>query len=186
MFFTSCTYDESPEMCFIGDSITHLWDTDFFFPEYTTSNHGVSGAKIDDLFTWDLSECKNIPSIILIGTNNLKAATKNDSTKALFQKVYIQKYMKLLGQIKSSNYVIISILPRDRLYEEKGALNSYIKILNDSLKKTLDQQDFQTDFIDAYPHFLKDSLIIREYYSDGLHLSEEGYRKLTSLVRKAL
>lgn len=186
LFFAACSFEEPTNVCFIGDSITHMWDTDFFFPEHSTANHGVNGAKIDDLFDWDLSECKDIPSVIMIGTNNLNAVAKSDSLKAVFLGVYIKKYMKLLDQIKSSNYVVISILPRDRHYEEKGALNPYIKVLNDSLKSSLEEQDFKSTFVDAYPHFLKDSAIIKDYYSDGLHLTEEGYDLLSSLVRDAL
>lgn len=185
-FFGSCSSDIGPRVCFVGDSITDLWDLDYFFPEYSPANHGTSGAKIEDVFTWNLSGCKDLPTVILIGTNNLNAVAKSDSLKAAFVGDYVKKYMKLLDQIEASNYVVISILPRDRLYKEKGALNPYIKTLNDSLERSLDQQDFKSVFVDAYPHFLKDSAIIRDYYNDGLHLSEEGYDLLNSLVRGAL
>lgn len=186
LFFGSCSSDINPKICFIGDSITHLWDVDFYFPDYFPANHGVNRAKIEDVFTWDLSECKDVPTVIMIGTNNLNAAAKSDSHKEAFWGTYVEKYMKLLKQIEASNYVVISILPRDREYKENGALNSYIKVLNDSLERTLDHQKIKSAFVNAYPHFLKDSAIIREYYSDGLHLSEEGYDLLSSLVREAL
>lgn len=186
LFFAACSSGNEPDLCFIGDSITHLWDTSFFFPEYSPANHGINGAKIEDTFKWDLSECKGIPSIILIGTNNLNKAAKNASTKAAFLEEYTQMYMSLLDKIQASNYFIISILPRNRLYEENGALNDYIKRLNDALKEMLKGYPVKNTFIDAYPEFLKDSAIIREYYSDGLHLSEEGYDLLSSLVRSAI
>lgn len=186
--FSSCHYslEEKHNLCFIGDSITHLWDIDYFFPEYSPANYGVNGAKIDDVFEWDLSECEGIPSVILIGTNNLNAVVKSEKSKATFIEQYIQKYMKILDQTKSNKYIIISILPRDRLYKENESMNSYIKVLNDSLKSSLQKQDFESKFVDAYPHFLRDSAIIKDYYSDGLHLSEEGYSLLSTLVRDAL
>ena len=186
LFLGACSSDTRSRICFVGDSITHLWDVDYYFPEYFPANHGVNRAKIEDVFTWDLSDCKDIPTVIMIGTNNLNAVAKSDSLKAAFLGNYIKKYMELLEQIEASNYVVISILPRDREYNEKGALNPYIAVLNDSLERTLDHQKFNSTFVNAYPHFLKDSAIIREYYSDGLHLSEEGYDVLSSLVREVL
>ena len=186
VLFGACSSDIAPRICFVGDSITHLWDLDYFFPEYSTANHGVNGAKIDDIFTWDLSECKDVPTVVLIGTNNLNAIAKSDSLKKTFLSTYVQKYMKILNQIEASNYVVISVLPRDRLYKENNALNPYIKTLNDTLESSLDQQKFKSSFVNAYPYFLKDSAIIRDYYNDGLHLSEEGYDLLSSLVRRPL
>lgn len=189
LFFASCkstSSDEPKEVCFFGDSITYLWNTKKYFPEYITFNHGIDGAKIDKLFKQDFSECEGITTVIMIGTNNLNTAAKNDSLKSVFLEEYPQKYIKLLNQINASNYVVISILPRDHYYKENGILNSYIKVLNDSLKNTLKNQDFESTFVNAYPHFLKDSVINHDYYVDGLHLTKEGYNLLSSLVQNAL
>lgn len=46
LWSTSCSLDANSELCFIGDSITHLWDLEYYFPGYHIHKHAVDGAKL--------------------------------------------------------------------------------------------------------------------------------------------
>ena len=70
--FGSCAFEEGEdELCFVGDSITYLWDLEYYFPNYIVSKHAVSGAGLKQMDSWDVSDCKGRTTILLIGTNDI-------------------------------------------------------------------------------------------------------------------
>ena len=67
---SSCSDDGVSELCFVGDSLVAGWDVKASFPTYVVRNDGVSGARVEDILTWNLDyRDKNV--VMLIGTNNL-------------------------------------------------------------------------------------------------------------------
>ena len=63
-----------PELLFIGDSITHNWETDCYFPEYYTVNRGIGGDISEDLknrFQADALDLEPERIVLLVGINDL-------------------------------------------------------------------------------------------------------------------
>lgn len=170
----SCATDASDsKLCFIGDSITYGWDLRKEFPTYNTIVHAKKGARIQDVLSWDVSDCSGEPTVILMGTNNLGNMSG-----------FLDSYTSALKHINGSRYYIVSILPRNE--QNNSQYRKLTEQANANLKKLADEYTGSNVFIDAYPLFLQDGEIQQEYFTDGLHLSESGYDILSNIVRSKL
>jgi lysophospholipase L1-like esterase len=56
-----------------------------------------------------------------------------------------------------------------------------VKQLNAFLKEQC--HIFNCTFIDLYPYFEKDDVLVQAYTYDGLHISEAGYQLWTSIIK---
>ncbi len=189
-FFTACdlTSGETTEVCFIGDSITDLWDVQYHFPDQFIHKYGVGGAKIEDVQKWDVSVCQNKRVILLIGTNNIPFAN-NDSAfpSADLLNQFVSNYSDFIKKLKPEKLYAISILPRRIIFKESKIIFQIIPEWNQRLQSTLETSNIPYQLINAYPKFLKkESSIQEDYFSDGIHLSEEGYGVLSAIIRGAL
>lgn len=180
--------EDNSEICFVGDSITDLWDVEYHFPGRFIHKHGIGGSKVEDVMEWDLSACQDLPTVLLIGTNNIDYLEHtNDSTSNLLSQNFYTKYKTLVKNIKPSKLYAISILPRRILLTEDPRIINVIHDINDSLQKTLKEISTKNTFINAYPAFIdnRDSLI-KDFFVDGIHLNADGYEALSAEVRKKL
>ncbi|WP_407444705.1 hypothetical protein [Fibrobacter sp.] len=128
-----CFFDSNySEICFIGDSITQQWDIERSFPGYAIKKHAKIGARISDVFKWDIDECQGIPTVILIGTNDIGHLTAKDSTTEKFQDFLTQKYVSLAKKINANPLFVISILPRNYKEQQDPSVNQNIEQQNQS------------------------------------------------------
>lgn len=180
--------DDSPsEICFIGDSITYQWDLEKYFPEYKINKHAISGSVLEDVTQWDTEDCKGIPTVMLIGTNNLLYGMENDTLTSKFIQDFSTQYAQIANSFNASKFYAISILPRNKSDNESLSLNADIRKLNQQIDQTLKQTNIHYEFIDVYDYFLdKDGDIHWDYYYDGLHLTQEGYEILSYHIKDAL
>ena len=142
----------------LGDSITagNEWDLDSF---------GVPGATLDWMYYNhpDLTRYDNI--YILMGINNL--AEGDEIT-------FINSFMIYMKEkFIDKNFYIISVLPIDETQRD-FTTNEEIKELNTVLSKI-------SNVINVYDYML-DSESNNPYTTDGLHLTEEGYSILESIL----
>lgn len=188
LFFVACSsFDNaSSEVCFVGDSITDLWDVEKFFPEYKSNKHAVSGAILEDVSKWKTGDCNGVPTVMLIGTNNLWRGMEGESLNDEFVKTFLSKYIAQVRSFEASIFYAISILPRNREHNEPKYINVEIQKLNSLIYDSLQESKLNFKFIDVYENFLEsENQIHWDYYSDGLHLTEEGYEILSYKLLEA-
>ena len=187
-FLGACAFDEGDsELCFIGDSITHQWDLDYYFPGYSIKKHAVVGAKVQDIDRWDVSDCEGLTTVILIGTNDIGLIRSGDSNAKSSRSYFAKLFMERARRINAEKLVVVSILPRNYLGEQDTSVNLNIELQNAVLKDSLQSSSLQFTFVNAFPYFLGDGYEIDEdLLYDGLHPSPEGYEVLTRRVREKL
>lgn len=186
--FWGCHFDSGKsELCFIGDSITHQWDTESFFSGYATKKYAVSGAKLRDVDEWETKDCADQTIVFLIGTNDigfLSPDKKNIQDSLLnFAHTYAQKARSFFA----NPLLVISILPRNYQNYDQIASNKMIQMQNLLIKQQLDSLKVDYKFIDVFKYFLnKDYMINEDLFRDGLHPNPEGYELLSNIVKDYL
>ena len=89
----ACSEEKEGELCFVGDSLVAGWDVKDAFPTWIVRNDGVSGAKLEEIATWNLNyQDKNV--VMLIGTNNLGGKLFNDATRQEFITDFVDEYKR--------------------------------------------------------------------------------------------
>ena len=187
-FLGACAFDEGDsELCFIGDSITHQWDLDYYFPGYSIKKHAVVGAKVQDIDRWDVSDCEGLTTVILIGTNDIGLIRSGDSNAKSSRSYFAKLFMERAKRINATKLVVVSILPRNYLGEQDTSVNLNIELQNAVLKDSLQSSSLRFAFVNVFPYFLEKGYEIDEdLLYDGLHPSPEVYEVLTRRVREKL
>jgi len=149
-----------------GDSITSCMSAKYL--QYNAINMATAGSRINDVYKRVTeTEFAVHPGciIILIGINNLFSSSFSISEyKKLIRYLHL-KYSK-------SRIVCVSILPVDI----KG-MNELIIQANSEI------ESFSKDSGFIYLDIYKD-MLLPAYRVDGLHLSDAGYKKLTSFYNR--
>lgn len=185
----SCSFvnEGNSEICFVGDSITHIWDLEFFFPGFRVHKYAENGAKVQDLDDWNLSVCEGIPTVFLMGTNNIGRYSVDSKNIEKIRKTFLKDLIPRLEKIKANPLLFVSILPRNRDWLETEKVNENIEIQNKMIKDTLDKLQFHYRYIDAFYLFLKDDYQIKKnFFYDGVHPSKEGFEVLSKKVLEFL
>lgn len=181
----------SPMTIFYGDSITDYYPIDQYFKNDTYLNKGISGITSNEALEKLETEVLNYHPkrlFLLIGTNDLNDDIKKDKT--------INNIENMIIRIKNNNpntkIYIQSILPINNSENDKidhdtvgDRTNDKIKELNKEIKKLCDKHE--VTYIDSYSQMLdKDGLLKLDYTKEGLHLSDNGYQKLTNILNEYL
>lgn len=182
-FLWACVFEESDtRVCFIGDSITYQWDLEYFFPQYTPLKHAKNGARIRDIDGWNLEECRGIPSVILMGTNN-HAEFFDEKRRDSF----LQDFFTRIEKIQADPLIVVSILPRNYLRQQKPQTNKLIHDVNVLVENGLDSLKGRFVYLDVFPLFAQNEFEARmDLFKDGLHPNVAGQEILTSEVQKVL
>lgn len=185
---TSCSLKESSsEICFIGDSITYLWDLEYYFPGYYIHKHAVSGAKVQDVASWDVSDCRGIPVVFLMGTNNIGNVSVLDENAEEKREQFKEMFLQRAVSLDADPLWVVSILPRNFGKKPQVEVNQNIELQNELIKNGLDSLGSANQFIDVF-----DSFLAREYqidstlFDDGLHPSEKGYEALAIKIQERI
>ncbi len=166
---------------FFGDSITKRYDLETYFGDHVI-NQGIDGETAADLLkrmktsVYDYNTQK---MFLLIGTNDLAYDEEITDIVEDIEKI-IQKTQNHNPHTK---IYIESVLPVAKRAFDGNRSNQTIKELNQKIKSLCDEMN--VTYISLYDAFLdKDGYLKEEYTKDGLHLSEAGYRHLTTLLKK--
>lgn len=180
---TSCSDDGVSELYFVGDSLVAGWDVKSSFPTYLTHNDGVSGARIEDILTWNLNyRDKNV--VMLIGTNNLGGELLNEETRPQFIADFVAEYRHTIETLAPRRVFVLSILPRNFEGDDE-IFNTCIEELNTALAQMVASLGYGI-FVDAYDSFLYEGALNMNYSLDGLHLNNLGYNILNVRLSKEL
>ena len=175
---------------FLGDSITDWYDLDKYFEGLPVVNSGVSGYSTNNILN-NMNEMvyQYNPSkvFILIGINDLELKVDDD--------VVVNNIRKIVQGIKKNRryakIYVESIYPINNSDDDKieGSIingnrkNSDIIDINNKLVKLAEEEG--VTYIDLHKELVDDDGLLKiEYTVDGLHLSSEGYEKVTEVLRK--
>lgn len=172
---------------FLGDSITDWYPfEEIFSSDIPIVNSGVAGYETTDILNrLDKMVYQYNPTkvFILIGTNDLKYG--DDSEEEV-----IKNIKKIIKNIKSNRpnakIYLQSILPVNRELEYHAAEERYndeILEVNSAMKKYCEEN--KVTYINLYDNFIDDEgNFDKNYTRDGLHPSDKGYIKMTSILLK--
>ena len=177
---------------FVGDILTKEYDLKDSYKDYPVVNSSNETLTTHELYN-DLKNYIYIynPSkvFIEIGTFDF---TRDDST------VTIVKYMSsIIKEIKKNRpfaeIYIESIYPINdsddeiiKSEEVDGRTNAVIENANNSIKEICEEND--VTYVDLYSDLYseEDEGLKLEYTTDGFHLSEEGYKVITTKIKRYL
>ena len=164
---------------FLGDSITEYYDLDEYYPDIPVVNSGYAGYATNDIID-NLNEYvyQYNPSkvFVLIGTNDIEEDGTVDGIVSNIEVI-------IDGIKKNRPYCKIylqSIYPVDKAGKRD---NKTISKINAKLEELSLEKDIV--YIDVYSQLVDDDDILKsEYTTDGLHISDAGYKKITSILKK--
>lgn len=176
---------------FYGDSIVQGYDINKYIPEINDKyNCGIGGFTSETLL-WICDEAviKYKPSLVYIsvGTNDLGNTNMRSPREIALN---IEKLIRLVrGNLKEVKIMIASTTPCDEKKQGPKAgkclrTNFNISIVNKEIQNICNRYE-NVEFIDIYSTLLdKISGNIKEIYTtDGLHLTEKGYEKITDIIK---
>ena len=176
---------------FYGDSIVQWYDINKYIPEINDKyNCGIGGFTSETLL-WICDEAviKYKPSLVYIsvGTNDLGNTNMRSPREIALN---IEKLIRLVrGNLKEVKIMIASTTPCDENKQGPKAgkclrTNFNISIVNKEIQNICNRYE-NVEFIDIYSTLLdKISGNIKEIYTtDGLHLTEKGYEKITDIIK---
>lgn len=174
----------------VGDSITELYNPEFFF-DFTKEtgqavyNRGISGDTSDRMYERLIDNVINLKPkniVMLIGTNDFGLGAPVEFTFCnIEQSVNLIKEM-----LPDTNIILQAVYPVNRsvllLSSPVGKRdNEVIKELNTRLERFCEAQEITfVDLTEALSD--KKERLSKEYTYDGLHLNAEGYKVVTDKI----
>lgn len=172
----------SPEIVFMGDSITIHHDFQSDFPEKTILNLGCAGDTTYNL----LDRCDIIEDMkpkrlfLMVGVNDLMQGNINSC---------LDNYNQLLDKLSDINpdcmIYVQNVLPvrNDAVVQGYAPDNKIIDEFNTKLEHMCEKRGC---YVDLNPLFKINGELCLEYTTDGLHLSDKGYDVWTSHIEKMI
>jgi lysophospholipase L1-like esterase len=168
---------------FIGSSTIVRWRTlARDFPEHPVINRGFGGSQIaDSVFYADRIVIPYRPRLIVLraGGNDIHAGKSPEQVADDFQ-AFVERVRAKLPEVRIAYMPINASLLRWANVEREKKANELIKAYIATGKNL--------DYIDAFEATLGTDGKPREnlFVKDRLHFNDEGYKILTSIVRKHL
>ncbi len=177
--------DTQNEIIFLGNSITEGGDWKALFPEKNVVNRGISGDVTDGvLFRLDeVTSSKPSKVFLLIGTNDMARGKSVDDVLTNTEKIILQ----IKAQSKDTKIYLQSILPINPTVGEKfeGHKKNHQNIIEANKRLKMLAKQHKIKFINLHKAMSTDEKYLKpEYTFDGLHLSNEGYKKWKQVINK--
>ena len=167
------------KIIFLGDSITHRYDLKKYYDNKNIINQGIEGNTTKDVLerlqtgVYDYNVKK---VILLIGTNDI--GNQEDP---------IENIKLIINKIKSHDNSIEIIV--ESIYPINNTKNSKIKKdvvgtrNNEKIKEICKEKNIT--YVNVYEELTdKNGNLKLEYTVEGLHISDEGYKKITNVLSK--
>lgn len=168
---------------FLGDSITNGYNLDKYYPEYPTVKSGVNGYKTQDILN-NMNKMVYIynPSkvFLLIGINDIHAGKSKE--------YIINNIEKIIDNIKenrkNAKIYVESIYPVNSKIRNNSK-NDFTIEVNKAIKKLCKEKNIV--YINIHDLLIDNNGDLKKKYTtDGLHLSEDGYKVVTKEIKKYL
>ena len=173
---------------FMGNSITIGWLQTHpdFFKNKPYVNRGISGQTTPQMlvrFRADVVDLDTAAVVLLAGTNDIAGNTGPVTLEMILDNI---KSMTEIAQANDIKVILCSVLPAFD-YPWRPGLEPNVKIpkLNKMIKRYAEESGaYYLDYFTA----LEDGNngMIKEYTTDGVHLTLEGYQVMEPLVENAL
>lgn len=173
---------------FMGNSITIGWLQTHpdFFKNKPYVNRGISGQTTPQMlvrFRADVVDLVAAAVVLLAGTNDIAGNKGPVTLEMILDNI---KSMTEIAQANNIKVILCSVLPAFE-YPWRPGLAPNVKIpkLNKMIKRYAEESGaYYLDYFTA----LEDGNngMIREYTTDGVHLTLEGYQVMEPLVENAL
>jgi lysophospholipase L1-like esterase len=173
---------------FMGNSITIGWLQTHpdFFKNKPYVNRGISGQTTPQMlvrFRADVVDLDAAAVVLLAGTNDIAGNTGPVTLEMILDNI---KSMTEIAQANDIKVILCSVLPAfDYPWRPGLAPNVKIPKLNKMIKRYAEESGaYYLDYFTA----LEDGNngMIKEYTTDGVHLTLEGYQVMEPLVENAL
>ncbi len=177
------------DLIFVGDSITHGWDTTGtgtriwgqVYAPFNAVNMGFGGDKTEHvLWRFDDGEIDGISpkaAVVMIGTNNWKANTYEEIAEGVEAVC-----RRLRAELPKTKILLLAIFPRVSSDPWAGAN----VVMANRLIEKLDDGEW-IHFLDIGPAFRTDKgRLPQEIMPDGLHPNEAGYEIWAEAIRPKL
>lgn len=173
---------------FMGNSITIGWLQTHpdFFKNKPYVNRGISGQTTPQMlvrFRADVVDLEAAAVVLLAGTNDIAGNTGPVTLEMILDNI---KSMTEIAQANDIKVILCSVLPAfDYPWRPGLAPNVKIPKLNKMIKRYAEESGaYYLDYFTA----LEDGNngMIKEYTTDGVHLTLEGYQVMEPLVENAL
>ncbi len=167
---------------FVGSSSIRMWKLDKWFPDLPVLNRGFGGSHIADATHYlELLVLRHKPQVVVFyaGDNDVARGLSLSDVVADYR-AFVEKLQTALPQTRLVYVPIKPSIARWKLYPRMREANRQIA--------EIAAADPLQTFIDIATPMLGDDGKPRAdlFISDGLHLSDEGYKLWTSLVRPHL
>ena len=173
---------------FMGNSITIGWLQTHpdFFKNKPYVNRGISGQTTPQMlvrFRADVVDLEAAAVVLLAGTNDIAGNTGPVTLEMILDNI---KSMTEIAQANNIKVILCSVLPAfDYPWRPGLAPNIKIPKLNKMIKRYAEESGaYYLDYFTA----LEDGNngMIKEYTTDGVHLTLEGYQVMEPLVENVL
>ena len=182
-------YKNDVDMVWIGDSITHFWDTDAlknkrkfgglatynkYFSKYKVINLGYGGDRTQHAL-WIAAKSPYLNNIkpkmvmVMIGTNSI---AKNRATPAAAAAGVTKVVEALRARLPETKILLFAVFPREA--SAKHIYRKHIKDVNAVISKLADDKNvFYCDITDKFLD--KNGTLSRSIMPDLLHPNDAGY-----------
>ena len=176
---------------FLGDSITDYYPLDELYDGLPVVNSGISGYTTDDILN-NLDTMVPIYNptkvFILIGTNDIEREKTSDEIVKNIEEIV----NRILEKRPNTKIYIESIYPINNTDDEKinhnmvgRRTNEKIQEINKKIKKYCKDNNYT--YINMYSELVdKDGNLDIKYTTEGLHISDLGYLKITKILYEYL
>jgi beta-glucosidase len=175
---------------FIGDSITERWQKEGanvwpHYAEYQAANFGIGGDRTQHVL-WriangELDVIKPKVTVLMIGTNNLRYGEPDKISEA------IEMIVKQIREKTGSKVLLLGIFPRggNPANEEVKMFRGKIAKVNERIAQLDEGKEIK--YLDIGSAFLeKDGSISKAIMKDGLHPTDEGYKRWVDAMQPTL
>ena len=168
-------YKNDVDMVWIGDSITHFWDTyNKYFSKYKVINLGYGGDRTQHAL-WIAAKSPYLNNIkpkmvmVMIGTNSI---AKNRATPAAAAAGVTKVVEALRARLPETKILLFGLFPREASAKHK--YRQHIKDVNAVISKLADDKNvFYCDITDKFLD--KNGTLSKSIMPDLLHPNDAGY-----------
>ena len=180
------------QIVFVGDSLTDGYKLDKHYADLDLAvyNRGIGGDTTFGVLgrmNVSIYDIKPSKVVLLIGANDVNGGVEPNTI--------IDNLVKIVSEIKENlpetEIYFVSMIPQNNDIKMYGDFSAEIHVekimkINAEMEEVLRGKENVT-YIDLFS-LLKDenNLLIKEYSTDGLHLTEEGYEIWTNALKDYL
>ncbi|MGC3944041.1 MAG: GDSL-type esterase/lipase family protein [Chryseolinea sp.] len=178
---------DSPSIVMLGNSLIRQGDWITLFGRNDIQNRGISGDRVNCMIG-RLKFIERSPAKVIViegGINDVLRHVPADSIGSDFKKLITR--VQKLGKIPVVN-LIIHLAPKAlanfKYIRDLNELNQEITVINNQVRTWCQLQGIQV--VDMNDELSRDSELLDQYSTDGIHLTAEAYQLWVATLKTSL